>query len=69
MMEVWKPKRDITAPRPDAQWLFENRRTLAQAQRDRAALRALQTGKLSLHPSALTKEPWKTLIFRRDAAL
>lgn len=62
-------QRDITTPRPSLEWLFANRRTLAQAQRDRAALRALQSGKLKLHPSALTKEPWATLIFRRDAAL
>jgi hypothetical protein len=62
-------RRDITTPRPTCEWLFKNRRTLEQARADRQTLRALETGALKIHPAALTREPWATLLFRRDAAL
>ena len=57
------------SPRPTLRWLFENRRTLVQAQDDRALLRDLQTGALTIHPLSLQREPWSTLLIRRDAAL
>ena len=70
MFELWKPKtKRIEAQRPGVDWLFANRRTLAEAQADRETLLALQTGTLKIHPKALEAEPWKTLLFRRDAAL
>lgn len=63
------PKLHELISSPSPQWLFANRRTLEQARADCETLRALETGKLVVHPSEYGREPWKTLFVRRDAAL
>ncbi len=59
----------MMSPRPTLGWLFENRRTLAQATADGIMLRALKAGALTVHPLSLQRDPWATLLIRRDAAL